>query len=281
MEKSVTKQIDVIGDERYVPIHNEGFVGLIECMGSDESIEQSARVSYSKGTRKVSDTRNLLRYLINHKHTSPAEQASVRFHVKLPIFIARQWVRHRTAKLNEMSLRYSEASDDFYIPSDDYIKKQSKNNKQGRDGDLSPEDLIKFRDILQQNNTDSYNRYKQAVDMGVARELSRVMLPVNLYTEWYWKIDLHNFMHFSKLRMDSHAQMEIRDYASAMFGMVKQKFPILTEAFEDYSLNAVNFSAGEMRMLRSGHSIGDLSRHYESYGLSKREFEEYCNKLNN
>ena len=229
-------------------VHEHGFVRLVDIMGSDGDIADAARVSYGKGTRAVSDNRNLIRYLVRHKHTSPLEMASVKFHLKLPIFVMRQLVRHRTAKLNEYSGRYSVMSDDCYVPESEYIQPQSMSNKQGRAGKLSDSWKQKYKTII----SDITNKTKVAYELllgnktidhgGLTRELARTVLPVSNYTECYWKIDLHNFFHFCKLRMDSHAQQEIQDYAIPMFEMVKPYFPIATEAFEDYSLESVTLS---------------------------------------
>ena len=198
-------------------VHEHGFVRLVDIMGSDGDIADAARVSYGKGTRAVSDNRNLIRYLVRHKHTSPLEMASVKFHLKLPIFVMRQLVRHRTAKLNEYSGRYSVMSDDCYVPEPEYIQPQSMSNKQGRAGELSDGWKRKYKTIISDITTKAIIAYelllgnKTIEHGGLTRELARTVLPVSNYTECYWKIDLHNFFHFCKLRMDSHAQQEIQD----------------------------------------------------------------------
>jgi thymidylate synthase (FAD) len=225
-------------------------------MGSDEDIADAARVSYGKGTRTASDNRNLIRYLVRHKHTSPLEMVEVKFHLKLPIFIMRQLVRHRTASLNEYSGRYSIMSDDFYEPSDDYIQPQSQINKQGRGGEFSEVWKQSYKQKIHQTITKAKVAYKFLIGNestshgGLSRELARTVLPVSNYTECYWKIDLHNFFHFCRLRMDSHAQQEIQDYAKVMFEMVKPEVPIATEAFEDYSLNSKSLSRMENDVLQ-------------------------------
>lgn len=237
-------------------IHEYGFVRLIDIMGNDDSIADAARVSYGKGTRTASDNRGLIRYLVRHKHTSPLEMVEVKFHLKLPIFVMRQLVRHRTASLNEYSGRYSIMSDDFYEPSDDYIQPQSQINKQGRGGELSEVWKQSYKQRIHEITTKAKYAYKfligneSTLHGGLTRELARTVLPVSNYTECYWKIDLHNFFHFCRLRMDDHAQQEIQDYAKVMFEMVKPEVPIATEAFEDYSLNSKSLSRMENDVLQ-------------------------------
>jgi len=273
-------------------------------MGSDGDIADAARVSYGKGTRAVSDNRNLIRYLVRHKHTSPLEMASVKFHLKLPIFVMRQLVRHRTAKLNEYSGRYSIMSDDCYVPESEYIQPQSISNKQGRGGELSDSWKQKYKTIISDITNKAIIAYKILIGNetishgGLTRELARTVLPVSNYTECYWKIDLHNFFHFCNLRMDSHAQQEIRDYAIPMFEMVKPHFPIATEAFEDYILDSITLSRLEKNVLEyvfnhfplQQHSSGfcdSISSYIDrikqaediDFGMSKREWIELKEKL--
>jgi len=237
-------------------LHEHGFVRLIDVMGDDNSIADAARVSYGKGTRTASDNRNLIRYLVRHKHTSPLEMVEVKFHLKLPIFIMRQLVRHRTASLNEYSGRYSIMTDDCYEPSDEYLKPQSQTNKQGRDGELPDVWKESYRQKIRGAITKALVAYKFLIGNeatpygGLTRELARTVLPVSNYTECYWKIDLHNFFHFCRLRMDDHAQQEIQDYAKVMYEMVKPEVPIAAEAFEDYSLNSVSLSRMEVDVLQ-------------------------------
>ena len=188
---------------------DKGFVRLVDSMGGDEAIVQAARVSYGKGTTKLSQDRGLIRYLMRHRHTTPFEMVEFKFHCKMPIFVARQWVRHRTANINEYSLRYSEARDEFYYPDPEHIQFQSALNKQGRMGDVSDELKQKVREYFREISDRSFEIYSELNDAGVARELARAILPVNLYTEWYWKNDLHNLLHFVGLRSDSHAQYEL------------------------------------------------------------------------
>ena len=285
-------------------IHEHGFVRLVDTMGSDGDIADAARVSYGKGTRAVSDNRNLIRYLLRHKHTSPIEMASVKFHLKLPIFVMRQLIRHRTASVNEYSGRYSVMSNDCYVPEIDYIQPQSQTNKQGRAGELSEGWKKKYKTIISDITSKTLIAYKLLVgdDLmgvdGLSRELSRIVLPVSNYTECYWKIDLHNFFHFCRLRMDSHAQQEIQDYAKPMYELVKPHFPIATEAFEDYSLGSKSFSRMEMDVLRYVLEHFPLMQHSSGFcqniisyidyisksedldfGLGKREWKELKEKL--
>ena len=259
-----------------VKLHEYGVVKLLDVMGSDEEVEKAARISYGEGTRKVSETRNLIRYLIRHKHTSPLEMCEVKFYMKLPIFIMRQLVRHRTANLNEYSGRYSIMSDDMYVPDDSYITKQSKDNNQGRGEEIEQKGLVKYEFNRQYDN--ALQSYRNLIDLDLSRELARSLLPVGNYTEVIWKIDLHNFFHFSRLRMDSHAQIEIQDYANAMYQLVKPKFPLCCEAFEDYVRDAVTFSKHEMELIREAiwDGRGGLQ---ESEHLGKRETKEFLEKL--
>ena len=189
---------------------DKGFVRLVDCMGGDDAIVQAARVSYGKGTSKVSQDRGLIRYLMRHRHTTPFEMVEFKFHCKMPIFVARQWVRHRTANINEYSLRYSEARDEFYYPDPKHIEFQSALNMQGRMGEVSDDLKQKVQDYFKEISERSFEIYSELNNAGVARELARAILPVNLYTEWYWKNDLHNLLHFIGLRSDDHAQYEIR-----------------------------------------------------------------------
>jgi thymidylate synthase (FAD) len=249
-------------------VHQHGFVRLLEVMGSDQTVEESARISYGDGTRKTSETRNLIRYLMRHKHTSPFEMAEVRFHLKLPIFVMRQLIRHRTASVNEYSGRYSIMSDDFYLPAESSVNEQSPINNQGRGKEVDEFNKQLVLGSMAAVHDMAHSTYKRIVDpqptdgfdvnfKGIARELGRAILPVSNYTEVIWKSDLHNFFHMVKLRIDPHAQEEIRDFANAMYELVKPHFPICSEAFEDYSLNAVTFSGPEMKLLKEW-VVGDL-----------------------
>jgi len=237
--------------EGAIPCLDKGFVRLVDSMGGDDAIVQAARVSYGKGTSKVSQDRGLIRYLMRHRHTTPFEMVEFKFHAKMPIFVARQWVRHRTANINEYSLRYSEARDEFYYPDPEHIQFQSTLNKQGRAGKvpkkLTDKVLKYFREISER----SFEMYQELNDAGLAKELVRAILPVNLYTEWYWKNDLHNLLHFISLRSDPHAQYEIRVYSDAMAESVKKVAPFAWEAYQDYVVNGMRFSRIEQNLLES------------------------------
>ena len=287
----MTKQEQILDDPNYTPIHNHGFVGLIDTMGSDEEIAQAARVSYGRNAilKTKDEDRGLLRYLMREKHTSPFEMAEVKFHLKLPIFVMRQLIRHRTANVNEYSGRYSEMSDEFYVPDNDYMEAQSKTNKQGRAGGIDDRDKKTINDLITQAEDYSYGTYQILLNEspvvtdeinpfsheypGLAKELSRMVLPVANYTECYWKIDLHNFFHFLRLRLDSHAQREIRDFAQAMYDFVKPYFPLSMEAFEDYVLYARTLSRMDILAIRDMLS-GNFVARAEHYGMGKREYTE-------
>jgi len=268
-------------------IHQLGFVKLLDVMGDDEEVENSARISYGEGTRKVNQTRNLIRYLMRHKHTSPFEMCEVKFHLKLPIFVMRQLVRHRTANLNEYSGRYSVMSNEFYLPEGDYLAKQSTTNNQGRGEVLEQQGLLQFE--FNRIYDGASMAYQVLLEHDLSREVSRAVLPVANYTECIWKIDLHNFFHFVKLRSDDHAQREIRDYANAMYELVKPNFPLCCEAFEDYVQGSTTFSKQEMEVIRelleytdtraalAGMSVKDVGV-LESK-LGKRESQEFLEKL--
>jgi thymidylate synthase (FAD) len=212
---------------------DKGFVRLIETMGTDLSIVQAARVSYDSGSKGVESDTKLLRYLMKHKHTSPFEMCEIKLHIKAPIFVARQWVRHRTASWNEISGRYTEIKEEYYLPELSSILGQSKSNKQSREAVLSIGEQSLARHWIDENSKDAISKYRALLNLGVARELARVVLPVNFYTEWYWKIDLHNLMGFLRQRMDSHAQYEIREYANAISEIIQEWVPITHTAFVD------------------------------------------------
>tara|TARA_B100001996_G_scaffold352938_1_gene313966 strand:- start:40 stop:1011 length:972 start_codon:yes stop_codon:yes gene_type:complete len=228
---------------------DKGFVRLVDSMGGDNAIVQAARVSYGKGTSKVSQDRGLIRYLMRNRHTTPFEMVEFKFHCKMPIFVARQWVRHRTANINEYSLRYSEARDEFYYPSLENIQLQSALNKQGRMGDVPEKIKKKVQNYFKEISTRSFEMYSELNEAGVARELARALLPVNLYTEWYWKNDLHNLLHFVGLRSDDHAQYEIRVFSDAMAKYVKDTAPLAWEAYHDYVIKGMRFSRIEQDIL--------------------------------
>ena len=228
---------------------DKGFVRLVDSMGGDNAIVQAARVSYGKGTSKLSQDRGLIRYLMRHRHSTPFEMVEFKFHCKMPIFVARQWVRHRTANINEYSLRYSEARDEFYYPDPEHIQFQSALNKQGRMGEVTPELKLKVLNYFKEISERSFEIYSELNQAGIARELARSILPVNLYTEWYWKNDLHNLLHFIGLRSDSHAQYEIRVFSDAMAESVKAVAPFAWEAYQDYIIKGMRFSRIEQSLL--------------------------------
>ena len=230
---------------------DKGFVRLVDSMGGDDAIVQAARVSYGQGTSRVSQDRGLIRYLMRHRHTTPFEMVEFKFHCKMPIFVARQWVRHRTANINEYSLRYSEARDEFYTPDPEHIQFQSALNKQGRMGDVPAEMKQKVLEYFNEISERSFAMYTELNEAGVARELARAILPVNLYTEWYWKNDLHNLLHFVGLRSDSHAQYEIRVFSDAMAESVKAVAPFAWEAYQDYVVQGMRFSRIEQSLLEN------------------------------
>lgn len=269
------------GLDKEFKVLDHGFVRLVDYMGSDAAIVQAARVSYGEGTKKVSEDRALIRYLMRRRHTSPFEMVEFKFHIKLPIFVARQWIRHRTANVNEYSGRYSVMKEEFYIPEAKDIRFQSTVNKQSRSEEEVPDELKRrFIDFLKRTHAASYEEYQRLIDDGLARELARIGLPLSLYTEWYWKIDLHNLFHFLRLRLDPHAQLEIRQYAHVMAEMVKIVCPMAYEAFMDYSFNALSFSGPELKVLKA--HLSDLSLTKEdlvAHGLSKREADELLEKL--
>jgi len=271
------------------PVLDHGFVRVVDYMGNDSSIVQSARVSYGKGTKKVSEDKGLINYLMRHRHTTPFEMCDIKFHIKLPIFIARQWIRHRTASVNEYSARYSVLEDEFYIPESKNIAAQSKKNHQGRDEGrlLNTSEQNRVLEILKQDSQNGYNHYLEMMNEnkngniiddsrdGVARELARMNLSLNCYTQWYWKINLHNLFHFLALRADSHAQYEIREYANIILDMVQKWVPDAFAAFEKYRLGGKDFSRDELKTIKKlikGEKIDQ-----EDSGLSKREWNELMN----
>jgi len=259
---------------------DKGFVRLIDVMGDDAAIVQAARVSYGSGTKKVHEDRGLIRYLMRHLHTTPFEMVEFKFHVKLPIFVARQWIRHRTANVNEYSGRYSEMKDEFYVPEPDQVRAQSAMNKQGRaDTAFDADQAEKIRTSMQQTQDMLYGQYQELLSTDLAREIARINLPVSNYTEWYWKTDLHNLFHFLRLRIDPHAQYEIRVFGEAMAEIVKAAVPLAYEAFEDYILHARRFSRLELEALRSMLTTLPTVEELEARGLSGREAREFLDKM--
>lgn len=250
MARVVVPEAENILDEAF-PVLDKGFVRLVDYLGSDARIVQSARVSYGEGTKTFREDKGLIDYLLRNQHTSPFEQVSLTFHCKMPIFIARQWVRHRTAKLNEISGRYSVMKDEFYVPDDDAIAFQSTDNKQGRSDEAVPaETKARVRELLEKGQRQAFVEYEALLEEGVARELARINLPLSLYTEWYWTMDLHNLFHFLALRLDAHAQLEIRKYAAVILDITRKVAPIAVASFEDHLLGGVRFSRREWEALR-------------------------------
>jgi thymidylate synthase (FAD) len=261
---------------------DKGFVRLIDVMGDDAAIVQAARVSYGSGTKKVLEDRGLIRYLLRHAHTTPFEMVEFKFHVKLPIFVARQWIRHRTANVNEYSGRYSEMKDEFYTPQPNDIRPQSVLNKQGRSEETLPEGMAdQAANAFKAGQDEAYAQYQEFLEQGIAREIARINLPVSNYTEWYWKIDLHNLFHFLRLRIDSHAQYEIRVFAEAIAELVKPFVPHAWEAFEDYVLNAHRMTAPELKVMK--HLLGSMEfpsdETLAELGLKGREAVEFKDKM--
>jgi len=274
----------------YFPVLDHGFVALVDYMGTDEDIERAARVSYGFGTRKRSLTRGLLRYLRRHRHTTPSEMVELKFHCCMPIFVARQWIRHRTANVNEMSGRYSLMPMLFYTPPDEQLQAQSAQNHQGRTGQPLPAGLrSEAKQRWQDSRSGAVATYAWLTGHEVARELARIDLPLSTYTQWYWKIDLHNLLHFLTLRVDAHAQWEIQQYGNLMAGMLKRVAPLSYEAWIDYDVCGARFSRMELGALRElVHASGDgiegqgtrLGREaLASLGLSSREVDEFLSTL--
>jgi thymidylate synthase (FAD) len=272
-----------------IPVLDHGFIRVIDYMGDDAAVVQAARVSYGRGTRAVSEDRGLIRYLMRHRHSTPFEMCEIKYHVKLPIFVARQWIRHRTANVNEYSARYSILDREFYLPAPAQLAAQSSVNRQGRGAVLQGEEAKRVLDLLRSDAMQTYDHYAWMLNedaagatqdpgrQGLARELARMNLTLNTYTQWYWKTDLHNLLHFLSLRADRHAQYEIRVYAEAMLETVKAWVPACFDAFADYRLGAVSFSAAMLAILKR-MLAGEAVQQPES-GLSKREWREFMELL--
>jgi thymidylate synthase (FAD) len=256
------------GSSRWeVKVHDHGLVALIDVMPrlapagktADFAIVQAARVSYGAGTKQVNEDRGLIRYLMRHRHTTPMEMIEFKFHHVMPIFVARQWIRHRTANVNEYSARYSVVRDRYYRPTVSNVRKQSATNRQGgteQIDEMTAKEFVAWLDEMERQ----HGKYEQFLEKGVSRELARVALPVSVYTEWYWKIDLHNLLHFLSLRMDEHAQQEIRDYANAMFALVRQIVPIAAEAFLDYNFQSIHLTRLEVEALKTGKPLASENK---------------------
>ncbi len=267
-----------------IPVLDHGFIRVVDYMGDDAAIVQAARVSYGKGTRQISNDRGLIRYLMRHRHTTPFEMCEIKFHVKLPVFVARQWIRHRTANVNEYSARYSILDKEFYIPAPEQLAAQSASNRQGRGDVLEGAEAARVLQLLQDDAAQCYDHYEEMLNedaegnvrdaerQGLARELARMNLPLNVYTQWYWKIDLHNLLHFLSLRADRHAQYEIRVYAEAMLDVTRRWMPIACEAFEDYVVGGVHLSRTGIAIVRRMLAGEDVQQ--ADSGLSKREWDE-------
>ncbi len=267
-----------------VPVLDHGFVRVIDYMGDDAAVVQAARVSYGKGTKRVSEDRGLIHYLLRHRHTTPFEMCEIKYHVKLPIFVARQWIRHRTANVNEYSARYSILDNEFYVPAPEHLAAQSKSNRQGRGEVLAGAEAARVLSLLREDAERAYRGYVEmlnedeaggvldAARQGLARELARMNLSLNFYTQWYWKTDLHNLLNFLSLRADAHAQYEIRAYAEAMIATVDKWVPLTAEAFRQYRLGGAQLSERGLDVVRrlvAGETVTQ-----EESGMSKREWTE-------
>ncbi|MBO6626047.1 MAG: FAD-dependent thymidylate synthase [Roseicyclus sp.] len=266
------------------PVLDHGFVRVIDYMGDDAAIVQAARVSYGAGTKKARDDSGLIRYLMRHWHSTPFEMCEIKYHVKLPIFVARQWIRHRTANVNEYSARYSILDKEFYIPAQEHLSAQSTNNRQGRGDVLEGEEAARVMQLLREDSERAYEHYEEMLNegpdgepldperSGLARELARMNLSLNFYTQWYWKTDLHNLMHFLSLRADSHAQYEIRVYADAMLESMRAWVPLCAAAFEQYRMGGANLSAAALETVR--RLLGGEDVDQKSSGMAPREWRE-------
>ncbi len=272
-----------------IPLLDHGFLRVVDYMGDDSAVVQAARVSYGRGTRRVSEDRGLIQYLMRHWHTTPFEMAEIKFHVKLPIFVARQWIRHRTASINEVSARYSVLDQEFYLPAPEQLKAQSVVNRQGRGDHLAPEEAEQVLALLRADgerahatyawmlNEDEAGQRPDPTRDGLARELARINLTLATYTQWYWKTNLHNLMGFLRLRADHHAQYEIRVYAEALMQVMARWVPLTHEAFLEHRLGAVTFSRSAMGVLR--RMLGGETIDQGGSGLSSREWRELCEAL--
>ena len=268
-----------------MPVLDHGFVRVIDYMGDDSAVVQAARVSYGRGTRKVSEDAGLIRYLMRHRHSTPFEMCEIKYHVKLPIFVARQWIRHRMANVNEYSARYSILDREFYIPAPEHLAAQSASNRQGRGDVLQGDEAAHVLRLLRDDATATYDHYAEMLNennedptrQGLARELARMNLTLNTYTQWYWKSDLHNLLNFLSLRADAHAQYEIRVYADAMLRTVEAWVPATFAAFQDYRMGAVTLSAGMLAVVR--RMLANDPVEQPASGLSKREWAELMTAL--
>ena len=267
-----------------IPVLDHGFVRVIDYMGDDAAVVQAARVSYGKGTTKISDDAGLINYLLRHRHTTPFEMCEIKYHVKLPIFVARQWIRHRTANVNEYSARYSVLDREFYVPEEDHLAAQSSSNRQGRGNILLGKEAKRVLDILREDAQMTYDHYIEMLNEseegniidvskeGLARELARMNLTLSTYTQWYWKTDLHNLLNFLSLRADTHAQYEIRVYADAMMETLRRWCPITFQSFSDHRVEGVTLSGKAIKVVRK--LISGVHINQEESGMSRREWRE-------
>jgi thymidylate synthase (FAD) len=274
-----------------MPVLDHGFVRVIDYMGDDAAVVQAARVSYGRGTRKVSEDRGLIHYLMRHRHTTPFEMCEIKYHVKLPIFVARQWIRHRTANVNEYSARYSILDNEFYIPAPEQLAAQSKSNRQGRGDVLQGREAERVLALLREDAERAYRGYVEMLNedeagneiesarQGLARELARMNLSLNFYTQWYWKTDLHNLLNFLSLRADAHAQYEIRVYAETMIGTLDRWVPMTAEAFRQYRLGGAHLSQNGLNVVK--RMVAGEKVTQEASGMSKREWSELMETLRN
>ena len=292
-QRSQTRRVTVPGLEEILyeplPVLDHGFVRVVDYMGDDSSIVQAARVSYGRGTKKVSQDAGLINYLMRHRHTTPFEMCEIKYHVKLPIFVARQWIRHRTANVNEYSARYSMLDREFYIPAPEHLAAQSAVNQQGRGEVLEGAEAERVLDILKRDSAKCYAHYEEMLNeradggvidesrAGLTRELARMNLPINVYTQWYWKCDLHNLLHFIGLRADPHAQYEIRAYAEVLLETVKRWVPLVCEAFLNHVVTGVNLSGPALAVVK--RMVAGEAVTQEGSGLSKREWRELMASL--
>jgi thymidylate synthase (FAD) len=264
------------------PVLDHGFVRVIDYMGDDAAICQAARVSYGKGTKSVQNDEGLIRYLMRHWHSTPFEMCEIKLHVKLPVFVARQWIRHRTANVNEYSARYSILDREFYIPAPEHVAAQSVVNNQGRGDILTGEEAARVLEILKADSARAYDNYESMISQdgqqGLARELARMNLPANIYTQWYWKVDLHNLLHFLRLRADAHAQYEIRIYAEEICKIVADWVPFAYRAFEDYRMGGATLSSGALDCVRRMIKGEEVTQ--ENSGMSAGEWREFQTVLN-
>lgn len=277
--KKTVEAMDIILEKEF-SVLNSGFIRVIDYMGNDSSIVQAARVSYGQGTKTINQDEGLIRYLMRHSHTTPFEMCEIKLHIKAPIFVARQWLRHRTASVNEISARYSILSDEFFIPELHNIAKQSINNKQGRSEEFEKNIAEDIQDKINKNCNNTFELYNEFINKeNLAREISRTILPVGTYTEFYWKIDLHNLMHFLKLRVDPHAQKEIRIYAEIILEILQKWVPITYQAFMDYKVNSISLSAKDILHLSKCLDIEKINQKIEELSKSKGENLEFISKI--